>query len=340
MKTLAQEYDCLLVDLDGTVFHGQRPIDGAAQSLAELPGRALFITNNASRSAAEVAEHLGTCGVSATKDDVVTSAQVAASVLAKQLPAGSPVLIVGTQSLADEIAGVGLRPVRRWADKPVAVVQGHSPATGWPDLAEATLAIRAGALWVATNTDPTLPSELGLLPGNGSMVAALRTSTDTEPQVVGKPSPMLVRDALARGDFRAPLVIGDRLDTDIACANAAGLPSLMVLTGVCSVWDAIAAEPAFRPTYLAADLRCLHRDAGQLAVAPQPAWHVEICGRTLTVSGHLASAESGDDGLSIIRAVAWAVWNAAPDATISCHGLSLEPGDDRARDALRRAQIN
>lgn len=340
MKTLAQQYDCFLIDLDGTVFQGQRPIDGAAQSLAELPGRALFITNNASRSAAEVAEHLGTCGVHATKDDVVTSAQAAASVLAEQLPGGSPVLIVGTQALADAIVGVGLRPVCGWADKPVAVVQGHSPETGWSDLAEAALAIRGGALWVATNTDPTLPSERGLLPGNGSMVAALRTATDTEPQVVGKPSPILVRDALARGDFHAPLIIGDRLDTDIACAHAAGLPSLMVLTGVGSAWDAITAGPAYRPTYLAADLRCLHRDAGQFAVAPQPAWRVEIRGHKLTVRGDLACEEPGDDGLSIIRAVAWAAWNAYPDAPRDSLGCTIEPADDRARAALHRVQIH
>ena len=342
MKTLVQEHDCLLIDLDGTVFRGQQPIDGAVSSLAELPGRALFITNNAFRGAAEVAEHLVHCGVRASKDDVVTSAQVAAVVLAKQLPADAPVLIVGAESLADEIAGVGLRPVRRQADHPVAVVQGHSPGTCWSDLAEAALAIRDGALWVATNADPTLPSERGLLPGNGAMVAALQTATDAKPQVVGKPSPMLIRAALARGNFRAPLVIGDRLDTDIACANAAGLPSLMVLTGVSSARDVIEATPGCRPTFLAADLRCLRRHAGQLAVAPQSAWQVDICGHTVTVTGPHTGAESDDDGLSIVRAIAWAVWNAAPEATAPAGAIrfSLKPDDDRARDALCRAQIH
>ena len=102
-------------------------------------------------------------------------------------------LVVGTESLADEIAAVGLRPVRRYDDKPDAVVQGHSPETGWADLAEAALAIRAGALWVAANVDATLPTERGLLPGNGSMVAALKAATDAEPQVAGKPSPTLMQ---------------------------------------------------------------------------------------------------------------------------------------------------
>ncbi len=87
---------------------------------------------------------------------------------------------------------VGLKPVRQWSDGPVAVVQGHSPQTGWADLAEAALAIRGGALWVAANVDLTLPSERGLLPGNGSMVAALRAATDVEPQVAGKPEPTLL----------------------------------------------------------------------------------------------------------------------------------------------------
>ena len=150
-------------------------------------------------------------------------------------------LVVGTESLADEIEAVGLRPVREFKDQPVAVVQGHSPATGWSDLAEAALAIRAGALWVAANVDKTLPSERGLLPGNGSMVAALRTATDTEPQVAGKPAPTLMADALSRGDFHAPLVVGDRLDTDIAGAYAADLPSLMVLSGVNSARDVVGA---------------------------------------------------------------------------------------------------
>ncbi|EUA42790.1 haloacid dehalogenase-like hydrolase family protein [Mycobacterium xenopi 4042] len=203
MTTLAQQHDCLLIDLDGTVFHGHRPTDGAVESLDKAHSRKLFITNNASRGADEVAAHLRDLGFTATGDDVVTSGQAAAHLLAGQLRPGSPVLVVGTESLANEIVAVGLRPVRRWEDEPVAVVQGHSPTTGWPDLAEAALAIRAGVLWVATNVDRTLPSERGLLPGNGAMVAALQAATDAEPQVAGKPAPGLMKEAVARGDFHA-----------------------------------------------------------------------------------------------------------------------------------------
>jgi glycerol-1-phosphatase len=324
--TLAQQYDCLLLDLDGTVFRGHELTEGAADALEGAPGRKLFVTNNASRSANEVADHLRDIGLKATAEDVVTSAQSAAHVLAAHLAPQSRVLVVGTDSLADEIAAVGLQPVRLFDDKPHAVVQGHSTETGWSNLAEAALAIRAGALWVAANVDATLPTERGLLPGNGAMVAALKAATDAEPQVAGKPSPTLLTDALARGEFRAPLVIGDRLNTDIAGANAAGLPSLMVLSGVNSARDAVHAVPEQRATYIGYDLRSLHEDADALAVGPQSAWHVETRDSSVTVT--TGDDDAGDD-LSIVRAVAHAVWSSNGDVTIKA-------GDDTAHDALQR----
>jgi glycerol 3-phosphatase-2 len=328
MKTLARQFDCLLVDLDGTVFRGSRPTEGAVQSLAEVDSRTLFVTNNATRSADQVAEHLRDLGFTATADDVVTSAQSAAHLLAKQLPPGSRVLIVGTEALAGEITAAGLQPVRSFDEDPVGVVQGLSLSIAYHDLAEAALAIRAGALWVASNVDATLPTERGLLPGNGSLVALLRTATGAEPQVAGKPGPQLMHDAVGRGDFRAPLVIGDRLDTDIEGANAAELPSLMVLTGVNSARDAVYAEPAQRPTYIGHDLRSLHQDGERLAVGPQSAWQVDIGDETVTVRGN--GSDEGDDDLSIVRAVASAVW-AAKDPSVR-----IDAADDRARAALQR----
>ena len=328
MKTIAQEYECLLIDLDGTVFRGASPTPGAVRSLDEVHGRKLFVTNNASRSADQVAAHLRELGFTATGADVVTSAQSAAHLLAGQLSPESPVLIVGTEALANEIATVGLRPVRRYDDDPVAVVQGLSTTIGWPDLAEAALAIRAGALWVAANVDPTLPTERGLLPGNGSLVAALRAATDAEPRVAGKPAPQLFQDAVARGDFRASLVVGDRLDTDIEGANAAKLPSLLVLTGVNTARDAVYAEPARRPTFIGHDLRSLHQDGEQLAVGPQPGWRVEVDDRAVTVG---ATGADDGDGLSIVRAVASAIWGLQEGQQVR-----IEAADDRARDALQR----
>ena len=329
VKTLAHQYDCLLLDLDGTVFRGHEPTPGAVDTLASVEPRILFVTNNASRGAVQVADHLRELGFTATPDDVVTSAQSAARLLAEQLPRAAKVLIVGTEALAAEVSSVGLTPVRQWSDSPVAVVQGHSPQTSWPDLAEAALAIRSGALWIAANVDKTLPSERGLLPGNGSMVAALQTATDREPQVAGKPSPVLMVDALARGDFHTPLVVGDRLDTDIEGAIAAGLPSLMVLCGVNSAEDAIWAVPQQRPVYLADDLRGLTDDAETLRIGPHPGWRADIDGTDVTVRA--TGADPGDD-LSVVRVIAAAVWSADSGEQPS----SIRAADDTARRALER----
>lgn len=325
-NSIARQYDCLLLDLDGTVFRGHRPTDGAVAALDAVDSRKLFVTNNASRSAQAVAAHLRELGFTADVDDVVTSAQSAAHLLAAQLPAGSKVLIVGTDALADEITAAGLAPVHRFDDEPVAVAQGLSMSIGWPELAEAALAIRAGALWVAANVDLTLPTERGLLPGNGSLVAALRAATGAQPQVAGKPGPQLMKDAVGRGEFAAPLVVGDRLDTDIEGANAAELPSLMVLTGVNSARDAVYAEPAQRPTYIGHDLRSLHQDGELLKVAPQPGWRVDVDDEVATVT---ATDHQHNDDLAIVRAVAHAVWDAAV-------AVRFEAGDERSRAALDR----
>jgi glycerol 3-phosphatase-2 len=329
VSTLAQDHDCLLLDLDGTVFRGHEPTPGAVETLAVVRSRILFVTNNASRGPAEVAQHLCAMGFTAKPDDIVTSAQSAARLLAEQLQPGAAVLIVGTDSLAAEVRKVGLSPVRGASDGPVAVVQGHSPQTGWPDLAEAALAIRGGAFWVAANVDKTLPSERGLLPGNGAMVAALRAATDSEPVVAGKPEPTLLTDALARGKFRTPLVVGDRLDTDIAGANAAGLPSLLVLCGVSTAADTVRAAVGGRPNYIAEDLRSLYARADSLRIGPHPAWYVDVGPSAATVQ---STGRDPGDPLSVVRATASAVWNADLDG----RRVTLMAGDDIARQAMDR----
>ncbi len=329
MSTLAHDHDCLLLDLDGTVFRGQQPTTGAVETLATIGSRILFVTNNASRGPAEVAQHLCAMGFTAKPDDVVTSAQSAARLLQEQLPPGAAVLIIGTDSLAAEVRRVGLKPVRQFSDGPVAVVQGHSSQTGWVDLAEAALAIRNGALWIAANIDKTLPSERGLLPGNGAMVAALCTATETKPQVAGKPEPTLLTDALARGKFRTPIVVGDRLDTDIAGANAAGLPSLMVLCGVSTAAETVRAPVGQRPNYIAEDLRALYAPADSLRVGPHPAWYVDVGPTAVSVQ---ATGRDPGDPLSVVRATASAVWNARRDG----QRVVLMAGDDTARQAMDR----
>ncbi|MGS2810324.1 HAD-IIA family hydrolase [Nocardia sp. MW-W600-9] len=272
MNRLRDQYDALLLDLDGTLYRGPEVIDGGPKALApdgDSAQRLVYVTNNAARGPRPVAEHLAELGYPATTDDVVTSAQAAAGMLAHRLAPGSRVLVVGTDDLAAEIIAVGLVPVRRFGDTPPdAVVQGHSPTTSWPDLAEAVYALRAGALWVAANTDRTLPNERGLAPGNGSMVAALRTASDREPLVAGKPFAPLMEDALERSGARAALVVGDRLDTDIEGATGLGLDSLLVLTGVSTLEDVLIAPPAQVPTFIATSLDALNDEIVPDAVAP------------------------------------------------------------------------
>lgn len=336
MGMLAAQHDCLLLDLDGTLFRGHSPTAGAVQTLQSLDAdgvRALFVTNNATRSADAVAAHLRELGFAATADDVVTSAQSAARMLSEMVPPGSPVLVVGTDALEGEVLEVGLRPVQSVAEQPVAVIQGLSMTVGWPELAEATLAIRSGALWVASNLDVTLPTERGLVPGNGSLVAAVRAATDTEPLVAGKPGTAIMRDAVQRSGCRQPLVVGDRLDTDIAGANAAGMPSLMVLTGVGTARDAVWAENSQRPTFLGADLRALRANADQLAIGAHPAWHIEIVDQTVSVSA--TGQPPGSDGLCVVRAVARSVWDAGVGAE-----LAIRAVDDTALAALERWSLS
>ena len=228
-----------MFDLDGVLYLEGHGVPHAAEGVAgaRAAGMAVaYVTNNASRPPALVAERLTGLGIPAEPAEVVTSAQAAARVLAERVPVGATVLVVGTVALADEVRRVGLQPVQALADAGdagvAAVVQGLSPDTCQRELADAAVAVRSGAVWVAANTDLTLPSVRGPLPGNGAFVAVLRMVTGLEPLVAGKPDPALHRESVERVDARRPLVVGDRLDTDVLGAVRGGADSLLVLTGV------------------------------------------------------------------------------------------------------------
>ena len=307
---LAQEYDAALYDLDGVLYVGSGPVPHAAASVAAALAaglRAAYVTNNASRRPDVVAAHLTELGIPAAAADVVTSAQAAVRLLREHVPAGAAVLIVGSDGLADEVAAGGYRPVREAGpdDGVAAVVQGYGPEVGWAQLAEASIALRAGALWSATNTDSTLPSPRGPLPGNGAMVAALRTATGREPLVAGKPQPALHLESVARVQARRPLVVGDRLDTDVLGAVRGGADSLLVLTGVADLPALLAAPRGSRPTYVAPDLRGL--------LAPQPpvtrAERGTVCGGAEASydDGVLRISGSGTEALRAACALAWQV---------------------------------
>ncbi len=250
-----------LLDLDGVVYVGAAAVAHAAETLdaaLDLHGtRSAFVTNNASRTPAAVAAHLVALGVRAEPSDVVTSAQAGARMLAERLPLGSHVLVIGGPGVSAALRERGLVPVESVDDAAVAMIQGYGPDVGWRQLAEGSLAIGRGLLWVATNLDRTIPSPRGRVLGNGSMVAALRHATGAEPLVAGKPEPPLMLESVQRSGAVRPIVVGDRLDTDIEGANRSGIPSLLVLTGVTDWQDLVDAPPQHRPTYLGHDLRAL-----------------------------------------------------------------------------------
>ncbi len=256
-EPLDTAYDVALLDLDGVVYLGGTAIPGAAEALrkADAAGmRLAYVTNNAFRTPAAIAALLTSFGVPAAPEDVVTSAQAAARLLADRLPAGAPVLVIGGSGLRMALRERGLRPVSTAAEHPQAVVQGYSPDVSYSMLAEGSLAVAAGALFVGSNADLTLPSRRGRQPGNGSLLKVIATATGVQPLVAGKPEPPLHNESVLRTGARHPLVVGDRLDTDIEAAYRVSADSLLVLTGVTGPAEAVLAPPSQRPTYLAEDL--------------------------------------------------------------------------------------
>lgn len=307
--SLLSEHDLLVLDLDGVVYVGPDAVPGAVEALtaASQAGVVLrYVTNNASRTPAEVAAHLRRLGVPARDSEVVAASQAAARLVAEKTGPGAAVLAVGGPGVAAALRAEGLTVVTSADDRPEAVVQGYGPDVGWPQLTEAALAVRGGALWVATNLDATLPTPRGPAPGNGSLVAAVRTATGAEPLVAGKPEPALFR--LAAAGARSPLVIGDRLDTDVAAARRAGMRSLLVLTGVTGPDELLRAAPDERPDLVCVDLRGL-RQPPAVAQRVAGAWE---CGgsRAEVVDGTLHVGGDGDP-VDALRAAAAAAWDAA-----------------------------
>lgn len=257
---LVEAYDAVLLDLDGVVYVGPTAVPGAVETIAAVRAgghRVMYLTNNASRPAAGVAAHLRDLGIELEDGDVVTSAQAAARMIATRVPSGSAVLVVGGAGLVVALTELGLRPVTTFEDEPAAVVQGFSPDVDWRLLNEGVRAVRAGLPWVASNLDRTIPTATGIGPGNGLLVDVIRHVTGVEPLVAGKPERALVDEAVLRTGAQRPLMVGDRLDTDIAAAQRFGCDSLLVLTGVSTRAEASELPPQLRPTYVGADLRAL-----------------------------------------------------------------------------------
>ena len=337
-------YDVALLDLDGVVYVGPDAVPGvpAALAAARAAGMRLgFVTNNAARPAEDVARHLTELGVPTQSDDVITSSQAAATVVADLLGPGGHVLAVGGPGVTAALRAAGLTVVDRAEDSPAAVVQGYGPEVGWRQLAEAVVAVRNGARHVATNTDATIPSPRGPLPGNGAMVAVVSNVTGQRPLVTGKPDPAMHAECVRRTGARRPLVVGDRLDTDIEGARRAGAASLLVLTGVTDPGTLLAAGPLHRPDLLSADA------AGLLTPHPPVVadgtglrcggWSVRSAeGEDVLLLHGAADAghdDSQDDGLDGLRALCVAHWARHPEEEAQ---VRVVAADVRAAEALER----
>ncbi|MFG2041486.1 HAD-IIA family hydrolase [Dactylosporangium sp. NPDC048998] len=306
---LVGHYDLVIFDLDGVLYLVDQVIPGAAEACARLRERGIpsaYATNNASRLPGDVAALLTRIGIPAEPREVVTSAHATALLMAERFPAGTPVLVLGAPALREEVAAVGLTPVTE-AEQARVVVQGYGPEVRMRDLGDAAVAIRGGAAWIATNADKTLPSPRGPLPGNGSLVVALATALGRQPDtIVGKPDPGLFLEAARERGAQRPIVVGDRLDTDIEGAYRAGMDSLLVLTGVSDAAELLAAPVERRPTFVAEDLRGLF-EAAQ-AVPREGQWQVtDRDGRW-----ELAGDGRPVDALTALCQVAWAAGEVRP----------------------------
>lgn len=310
-EPLLARFDALLFDLDGVVYVGPAPVPHAVESIAAARAAGLacgYVTNNASRSAVTVADHLIELGVEATVDDVITSPQAAVSLLPDFVPEGSRVLVIGGAGIDTALVEGGYVPVRALSDGPAAVMQGISPDVSWRDLAEATFAVRAGLPWISTNGDLTFPAPGGIAPGNGALVRIVAETVGRGPDAVaGKPEPPLLREAIRRTRAQRPLMVGDRLDTDIAAGARVAIPSLLVFTGVTTLAELLSAIPEERPDYLGPDLRVLLEPYPDVVVGAES---ITCRGSSATVAEGALAVHVEGDPWDAVRAAATRAWMA------------------------------
>ncbi len=335
---LCEAFDGALMDLDGVAYQGTDPIAHAADSVtaAQQAGmKTAFITNNASRTQASVAEQLTSLGFTVEPSMIMTSAMDAVAVMGERLEPGAKVLVVGGEGLTTAVTDGGFEVVTSADDDPVAVVQGFAPTVGWEQMSEAAYALVKGAQFFATNLDATLPTERGFALGNGSLVKAVEHATRTRATAAGKPLPGIFTRGAALIDAERPLGIGDRLETDVAGAIGAGIPSLHVLTGVHQARDVILAPRGQRPAFLARDLR------GLVEPHPRPKHHADgtwTCGFSqvakvdrrgvLSLDG-VDLTEPATVTLDSYRALAAAAWDHA-GSPVSCPEIAVVDNDDPA----------
>ncbi|MDH2415564.1 HAD-IIA family hydrolase [Nocardioides sp. CER19] len=322
-QPLCEAYDLAMLDLDGVVYIGGHAVPGAPERLDAVRARGqrlAFITNNASRPPEVVAAHLDDLGVSASPHDVVTSAQAAARLLRDKLGPDARIVALGAVGLVEALAAEGLSPVGV-EDDADALATGYGPDVPWRDVMRAAVRVRDGLWWVASNSDMTIPTAYGTAPGHGVLVDLLRRFSGVEPVIAGKPARPLLDETVRRVGGTRPLMVGDRLDTDIAGGHHAGVDSLLVLTGVTGLADLAAATADLRPTYISADLGGLL--VAHPAVAPRDGrcalggWDVSVADGRIAVAGD----GSADDWWRAVAVVAW-WWLDATGSAADVSGLS------------------
>ena len=339
-NALAEDYDCALLDLDGTAWSGDERIEHAAASVIEAREAGMasaFVTNNAMRTPQQVADKLNSMDFQATPDMVMTSAMDIAAIMAEELAEGSKVLVIGGAGLRLALEERGFVLVDSADDEPAAVVQGLDKQVDWALLSEGAFAIERGAAFYASNLDATLPVERGQALGNGSLVRAIQHATRKRPTAGGKPEPGIYRRASELVGARNPLAVGDRLETDIMGAVAAGVPAMHVLTGVHMARDVIRAPRGQRPSYLAIDMR------GLLEAHPAPKHHRDgtwTCGLSQVAKVERSGVLTLDDveltepvtiTIDSYRALAAAAWEYADAAgsAPSCPEITVVSNDDQ-----------
>lgn len=305
---IVEAHDLVMFDLDGVVYVGDTVVDGAAEHIdrvREAGCHVAFVTNNASRTPDKVAAKLEGIGVAAAADDVVTSAQAAARVLLDAHGAGAKVLLLGGEGLRVALLQAGLEPVDD-PDGAVAVVSGYGPDVRWRDIMRVSTLVRDGLPYVASNADMTIPTPYGLAPGHGVLVRTISGFAGVEPVVAGKPEKPLMEETVRRVGGDRPIMVGDRLDTDIEGAHAIDVPSLLVLTGVSWLDELVAATPELRPTYISPTLEGLFEPhpvprVVEGGVAELNGWSAAVDDGLITVTGDGTDA----DWWRVVATVSW-----------------------------------
>lgn len=259
---MKQHIQNLILDMDGVLWHGETPLPGLVEffdTIRQTGIRFVLATNNARKTADQYTQKLARFGVDVPPEQILTSAEATATYLAQQYEPGTPVYIVGDEGLHQALTAQGFQAfspeqVRAGETAPLVVV-GFTPYATYNDLAMGSLLVHKGARFIGTNPDPSVPNELGPLPGAGALLAVISTATGVEPTLIGKPGPIIFQEAIRRlgGDPSVTAMVGDRLSTDIAGAQAAGLTAILVLSGISTREEAETGQ--IKPDLILADIQ-------------------------------------------------------------------------------------